>query len=592
MIRTLADLVLHVRQLSAGRPELVSVRWGSRREVLSTSDFVGRIHSLALALEAEGLEPGERVAIFSENRPEWHITDFACQLIGAVTVPLYPNLPADQVGFILRNSGCRWVFFSDADKRDLLRQLGEGMVDTPRGVAFDADAALREGASITRLMGQGAERRGEIPLERFRGRVGATDLASIIYTSGTTGDPKGVMLTQRNLVSNMLACAEIFPAGVGDRAISFLPLSHVYQRTVDHLCFYRGVAIHYVPKVERLQSALSAERPTLLTSVPRIYERIDQRVRTRLRRQTAQRQRLFRWALRVGGRHAAARQRGFVGPLLALQHRLALRFGLAKVRDFFGGELRLAISGGAPLARQVAELFEAAGVPIYQGYGLTETSPVLTSNAPGQQLLGSVGRPLRGVELRFADDGEILVRSAGVMKGYWQNPAASRECLDAGGWLRTGDIGRLDAEGYLFITDRKKDLLVTSGGKNVAPLPIEGRLSSNGLIAQAVVVGDGQPHLAALLVPDFDRLAEDLGQPGLAPAELIELPAARQRIDEILRPINAELAEHERVRRFALLASELTIDSGELTPTLKIKRRVVTQHYREQIAALYPRRAR
>ncbi len=585
-VATLSDLVFRIREVSAGRTELLSVRLEGGRETLSASDFLSNVHSLALALEDHGVGPGDRVAIFSENRPEWPVVDFACQLLGAPTVPLYPTLSPQQVGYVLRNSGSRLVFYSDAAKRDLLIGLKNALTRSLQVVAFDPDATVEGGMALTRLMGHGASRRGEVPFERFRGRVEADDLASIIYTSGTTGDPKGVMLSHGNLVSNFLAMSELFHVGRDDLAVSFLPLAHVFQRTVDHLCFYRGVAIHYVPKIETVPAALAEVKPTVLSSVPRFYEKAYVRTVMELEHESAFRRFLGRWAVGVGRRHALELHDGFVGPLLALGRRLAELLVFRRLRRRFGGRLRLPVSGGAPLGRDVSEFFEAIGMPIFQGYGLTEASSVLATSAPDQQRRGSVGRALPEVELRLAEDGEILARGPGVMRGYWENPEATRKSLDDDGWLHTGDVGELDKSGYLFITDRKKDLLVTSGGKNIAPQPIESLLVSDGLISQAVVVGDNYPHPAVLLVPDFEQLAAEVGET-LPREELIRHPMARRKIADVVTGINEHLAVDERLRRFKLLARELSLEAGELTPTLKVRRRVIAQRYAVEIASLY-----
>ncbi len=582
-IGTLSDLVFHVREISRGRTDLLSVFSDGRREVLSAADFLRAIHSLALGLEARGLARGERVAIFSEGRPEWHIADFACQLLGAPTVPLYPALDRRQVGFILRNSGSRWVFFSGAERRDLLRTLRPTLTAAPEIVALNGDAGGE--TSITHLMGEGAARIGDVPIERFRGRVAEEDLASLIYTSGVTGDPKGVMLSHRNLISNVLACGEIFDLSPADLAVSLLPLSHGLQRTVDHLCFYRGVGIHYALSVEDVSSILRREQPTVLAAVPAVYDFIYQRTQTRARRKGPLGRKVFSWAVAVGKRHAAIEGAGFVGPLLALQRKLADILVFRNLRRRFGGRLRLPISGGAPLAPETSDFFEAVGAPLFQGYGLTETSPVLTSNAPRQRRAGSVGKALSTVELRVAEDGEILARGPGVMKGYWENPAATAESLDDSGWLHTGDVGRIDPSGYLFITDRKRDLLVTSNGDRIAPQPIEERLANHGLLLQAVVVGDGQPHLAALLVPDFELFEAELG--GAPAAEIVEHPEVLRRVGEIVGEVNAQLAEPERLLSWCLLDRPLSVEQGEVTHTAKLRRRVVTRRFADQIAALY-----
>jgi long-chain acyl-CoA synthetase len=587
-VGTLADLVFHVRNVSSGRPELLSVLLDGRREVLSAADFLRNVHSLALALEGRGLAKGERVAIFSENRPEWHIVDFACQLIGAPTVPLYPALGRGQAGFMLRNSGCRWVFYSGADKREMLTGLVPTLTASPMLVAFDGAAAADGGTSITRLMGEGAARIGEVPIERFRGRVEEEDLASLIYTSGATGDPKGVMLSHRNLISNVLACGEIFTLTADDLAISMLPLSHGFQRTVDHLCFYRGVAIHYVPSSADLTAALRRERPTVLAAMPAVYERAVQEARELAGARGSLGRRVFRWAIEAGIRRAAAERGGFVGPFLALQRQLADVLVLRGIRRRFGGRLRFPISGSAPISSEVSDFFDAIGTPLFQGYGLTETSPVLASSAPRQHRPGSVGKALSTVELKVAEDGEILAKGPGVMKGYWANPRATAESVDDSGWLHTGDVGRIDQSGYVFITDRKQDLLLTAAGERIAPQPIEKRLTGHGVLAQAVVVGDGRPYLAALLVPDFERLrAETAELAELSDAEIAEHADVLERVRQAVDEVNADLPEAERVFRWRLLERPLSVERGELTHTSKLRRRVVMQRFADHVAALY-----
>ena len=381
-IGTLSDLVFHIREISSGRPELLSVMLGDRREVLSAADLLRGVHSLALALENRGLVKGERVAIFSENRPEWHIVDFACQLIGAPTVPIYPSLGRQQVGFKLRNSGCRWVFYSNRAKHEALLDLTPTLTASPTLVAFDGDAAADSGTSITRLMGEGAARIGEVPIERFRDRLDEGDLASLIYTSGASGDLNRVMLSHRDLISTMLACGEIFDLSTDDLAISLLPLSHGLQRTIDHLCFFRGAAIHYLPSSDELPAALLRERPTVLAAMRAVYEDAYQRAQESAEGQRAIKRRIFRWAIATGMRRAAAERRGFVGPLLALQRTLADILVLRHIRRHFGGRLRLPISGSAAVAPEVCEFFEALGTPLVQGQSLAEISPVLVSSAP------------------------------------------------------------------------------------------------------------------------------------------------------------------------------------------------------------------
>lgn len=583
-MRTLADLVFHIRDLSAGRPDLLSVRWPEKQETLSASDFLRSIHSVTLALEARGLARGDRVAIYSESRPEWHMVDLACQLLGAVTVPIDPELSTQGVGFILRNSGSRWIFFSDSAKRERLLELRPSLTASIVGVAFDPDATLPQGPSLTHLLGEGATRRGEVPLERFRDRVGEDDLATLLYTSGTTGDPKGVMLSHRNLVSNALACGKTFTLDTEDLAVSFLPLSHGFQRTIDHLCFYRGVAIHYVPHLEDVPSALRTMEPTLLVAVPRVYERARERTFELLADEGWLRRTLFGWAVGVGRSYQEALRSGFIGPLLALERRLAELIAFRWVRQRFGGRLRFALCGGGALDQEVSAFFGAIGIPIDQGYGLAESSPVLATSAPKQRRRGSVGKAVGDVELRVAEDGEILARGPGVMMGYWENPQATAASLSASGWLRTGDVGRIDQSGYLFVTDRKQDLLITTDGQQIAPGPLEQKLTG-GVVVRAVVVGDNRPHLAALLVPDFEKLRQELGE--FSDAELATHDTVLRRCAEWVQAINEDLPERQKIQRFAVLERDFSVEDGELTTSLKVRRRAIVQRWAERIATLY-----
>ena len=585
-IRTLGDLVFRLREVAAGRPDLLNRRRGDRLEAVSTTDVLRNVHSLALALEAEGARPGDRIAIFSENRPEWHEVDLACQLLGLPTVPIFPALPASQAAYILRNSGSRWVFYSDAARRDVLIQAESRLAGPVRSVAFDEDAVREDGTTLFRLMGDQAEARGTIPLERFRDRAGEDDLASIVYTSGTLGDPKGVRLTHRNLVSNILACSEIFDLRPEDRAISFMPLSHIFQRTVDYLCLYRGVPLFYVPSVERLPRALGEVKPSLLVAPPQFYVRAHRRAQASIERLPLWRRKLARWGLEVGMQYAKARHGGIVGPWLALERRVAEQWVYRPLRQRFGGRLRLAITGGAALPEPTEWFFEAVGLPIFQGYGLTETSPVLTVSAPGRRRPGSVGRALPGVEIRLDEDGEILVRGPGIMDGYWENPQASADALEDG-WLRTGDLGEIDAAGFVFVTGRKKDLIVTSAGENVAPQPIEQHLSGLAGVQQAVVLGNDRPYLVALIVPDFELWQAEFGEPSAD--GLIQRPELVERVGALVESLNEQLAQHEKIRRFALLSEPLTAEAGELTPTLKPRRLKISEIHRETLDRLYAR---
>ncbi len=581
---TLSDLLLLVAERYGHREGLLSIRRHRRMESLSAADFTDSVRRTALALESRGVAKGDRVALFATNRPEWHVVDFACHLLGAVPVPIYPTLTAAQVAYILLDSGAEWVFYDDRAKRDLLAGLapdgrGEGGAERQglRLVAMDADAAAEGGTTLDALIADPALS-ADTDLEAFRGRVERSDTASIIYTSGTTGDPKGVVLSHWNFVSNLLACEKLFELGEEDQALSFLPLSHVFERTVDYLFFYLGVSIHYSPAIERVAGLMPVIRPTVLCSVPRLYESAYVRIQGTFASQPRLRRRLIDWALGVGRRRAergGARLRGLV----------ADRLVFSKIKERFGGRLRFAISGGAAIADEVAAFFDAIGIRLYQGYGLTETAPVLAVEYPGATRRGSVGKAAPGIELRIDDDGEILARTEGLMQGYWKKPDATAQAVDTDGWFHTGDIGRLDDDGYLYITDRKKDLLVTSGGKNVAPQPIEQMLITHPAVAQVVVVGDGYPYLNALVVPNYAEPPAPFS--GMDPAELREDPRLQEIVQGLLDRANALLPAHERVRRFRLLERELTIEEGEITPTLKVRRKIVSERYRDVIASMY-----
>ena len=581
---TLSDLLLRVAERHGDREGLLSIRRHGLMESLSAAEFTDAVRRTALALESRGLAKGDRVALFATNRPEWHVVDFACHLLGAVPVPLYPTLTAAQVAYILLDSGAEWVFYDDKAKRDLLAGLApaspEEGGEERRGlrlVAMNADAVADGATTLEALIADPALSAGT-DLEAFRGRVDESDTASIIYTSGTTGDPKGVVLSHRNFVSNILACRTLFELGEQDRALSFLPLSHVFERTVDYLFFYLGVSIHYSPAIERVAGLMPVVRPTVLCSVPRLYESAYVRIQTTFAGQPRLRRRLIDWAIKTGRRRAergGARLRGLVADRLV--------FG--KIKERFGGRLRFAISGGAAIADEVAAFFDAIGIRLYQGYGLTETAPVLAVEYPGATRRGSVGMAAPGVALRIAEDGEILARTEGLMQGYWKKPDATAEAIDPDGWFHTGDIGRIDDDGFLYITDRKKDLLVTSGGKNIAPQPIEQMLITHPAVAQVVVVGDGYPYLNALVAPNYADPPPPFA--GMDPSRLRQDPRLQEIVQGLLDRANALLPAHERLRRFRLLERELTIEDGEITPTLKVRRKVVNERYRDLIASMY-----
>jgi len=582
--RTIADLVFYLHQTYRGREKFLTIRRNGWLESWSGDDLIQKVHALAAAMGIGGIEKGDRIAIYAENRPEWHVVDFACQLFGAVSVPIFPNLPTDQIAFILSDSGCRWVFYSDAVKRDLLEDLCRWMQKPPGLVAMDESARPEKGYTLDQLIGQGKKIVPNMPFEEFSGRVEPDDLSAILYTSGTTGQPKGVMLTHGNLASNMNVASEVYPGpgGEAEQCVCFLPLSHVFARTTCHTFLNLGIALHYVPAIEELPEALAEVKPTVMASVPLVFERAFDRIQQMVEESSGGKKKIFEWAVGEGQKQVEKRLAGQEGFFDSAKRLVADRLVFRKIQDRFGGRLQVVVSGGAALPSHIETFFQGVGIGIYQGYGLTETSPLLTINYPGSYKPGSVGVLGKGVELEIAPDGEVLARSPGLMRGYWNRDEATREVFDERGFFRTGDLGYLDQEGFLFITGRKKDLLVLADGSNIAPVPIEHLLAAAPIIQQAVVVGDGRPHLGALLIPDLDRL----GLKGSREAS-VQKSEVLEPVREVVRTVNRLLAKHEQIYNFRLLSSIFTVETGELTPTLKVRRPVVMERYRAEIDDLY-----
>jgi long-chain acyl-CoA synthetase len=578
----------------------------------SATDLIETIRQGAAGLLAIGLAAGDRLAIVSESRPEWILVDLAAQTIGVVTVPIYPTLPAQQVQYILADSGARLAIVSDrvqAGKVQEVRHLLPALelmiiIDPGTPDATDPQGGhlgsghLGLGTSVisyAALLARGRDRLATDPsvgpaIEARRAAVGDQSLATVIYTSGTTGEPKGAMLTHRNIVSNAEAVIPIFQLTPDDVALTFLPLSHSFERLVVYAYLMSGLTIVFAENIDTIARDLRSTSPTLMTVVPRVCEKLQARVLASVAEASAPRRWLFRSALARAV--ARVRRTGASADALApagWRERFDDRLVFAKVRARLGGRLRLIVTGSAPLLRETGEFFLAAGLPLYEGYGLTETAPALAANHPGRSRLGTVGPAIPGVELRIAEDGEILARGPNVMRGYWNRPADT-EAVMRDGWFHTGDIGELSADGFLRITDRKKDLLVTSGGKKVAPQPIEARLKQHPLVAEAVVVGDRRRFPAALIVPAFDVLGERLASLGLPPGDRAALVGRSDVLGlyrEIVEALNRDLAQFEQVKQIALLPAEFTIAGGELTPTLKVRRRVVETRWRDTIERLY-----
>jgi long-chain acyl-CoA synthetase len=591
-IKTLNELFFRAAE-EHDKPNAFLAKSKGAYRPFSHRETLRAVEELSLGLSSLGVEAGDRVAIFSENRLEWALADYAILTAGAVNVPIYSTLPHSQVEHILKDSEARVVFVSTPDLMSRIGAIRSGLRPDLKVVTFDSFASEAGGSTpLEELRRKGREMAGAQPhLHRDRaGWVTEDALASIIYTSGTTGVPKGVMLTHGNIVSNIEAALAVLPIGPTDSCLSFLPLCHIFERMAGHYTmFLAGATIAYAESVESVPQNLLEVRPTLLLSVPRLYEKMHARVMEAVSQSPPLRQKLFRWAVDVGRRRSLALlSHRPVSLGLEVQYAVASRLVFAKLKARTGGRIRYMVSGGAPLNPDIALFFHGAGLVILEGYGLTETSPVISCNRLDATKIGTVGQPIPGVEVRTAEDGEILVKGPGVMKGYYKMPEATAETLKDG-WFRTGDIGVLDGGGFLTITDRKKDLIVTAGGKNVAPQPIENRLKSDKYIAEAVLIGDKRPHIVCLVVPDFAAVEAWTKEQGIVSdrASLCRDQRLIALLMERVNAVNRDLAPFEQIKRIGLIDRDLTVDQGDLTPTLKVKRRVLSQNFESLIESLY-----
>jgi len=590
-IRTLNDLYFHSAERHAATPAFRTRTGGAYRDV-SRAEFTGAGTEVSLGLIAHGLEQGDRVVILSENRLEWALADFGILTAALIGVPIHCTLTASGVDHIVENSGAKAAFAStpaQAAKLDGIRSRRPGF---PVFVMERAEeVAGAESLDALRERGR-ALGRAEPGLHRGRaGRVAPEDTATIIYTSGTTGVPKGVMLTHANIMSNVNGGLQVFDLTEKDVALSFLPLSHIMERTAGfYTMLCAGATIAFAESVDTVAANMLEVRPTVMITVPRFFEKIYTRVLDAAMSGGIIRRRMFRWARRAGTEYSGRKLAGEPVPAgLRVQAALADRLVFRKLRARTGGRVRFFVSGGAPLSRDIAEFFHAAGLVILEGYGLTETSPVLAVNTFDHLKLGTVGRPFPGIELRIADDGEILARGPGVMQGYYHDPEGTAEAI-RDGWFHTGDVGRIDEEGFLLITDRKKDIIVTAGGKNVAPQPLENRLRTDPYIQEAVVFGDRKPFLVALVVPNFAKLEEHARLLGLNLPDRGALTASPEMREFLMARVErhqGDRASVEQVKKIHVLDHELSQVEGELTPKLNVRRRRVAERYRTEIEAMY-----
>jgi len=570
------------------------VKREGRWQDISWDEWGRNVKQFAMGLMALGLKERERVALLSENRPEWTYVDLAVLSANAVDAPVYATNIPEQVEHIIKDSGSRFIVVSTEQQLEKVREIKGNVPELEKAILMDPEGEHPEGWILTfaEIQKLGEDKGDAAAFERRLESVKAEDLATLLYTSGTTGAPKGVMLTHDNFISNVQGVTEGVSLGESDIALSFLPLSHSFERLSGYYTMMAvGGTIAYAESIDTVPDNIQEIRPTVMCSVPRLYEKMHARVLTTVEGGSALKKKMFYWGLGVGGEVSKliAAKKELPGSL-KLKYRVADRLVFEKLRARMGDRLRFFISGGAPLAREIAEFFHAAGILILEGYGLTETTPVISANRPDAFKLGSVGQPLPNLEVKIAPDGEILVKGPSVMKGYYNQPEETREVLSEDGWFATGDIGYLDQDGFLYITDRKKDIIVTAGGKNIAPQNIENLLKLNRFIEQVCIIGDKRKYLTALIVasfPELEGFAEENGIPADDRGKLLEHPRIQQLFQGAVDEANAQLARYESIKRFTVLPVEFGQATGELTPTLKVKRKVVGIKYKEQIDRMY-----
>lgn len=580
-LRTINDILQGI----GGRGEDTVALWKGTEgwKPITAKTLYGRVRALAHALQSWGIQRGDRIAIMSENRWEWPVVDFAALAIGAVDVPLYQTLTPEQVGFMLRDSGSRVIFVSNREQYDKVVNAGE-LPALNHVVVFD-DGEFPNAVNLSSLLEEASAMESQEPsFETLLRETKPEELATIIYTSGTTGDPKGVMLTHRNLASNLEHSTDDLHIEKGDSAISFLPLSHALARHLDYAIYAHGGVLAYLPGFDRLPVAMKEVKPTIFLAVPRVFEKVRQGVEGKAH---GMQKRILNWALRQGAKRrnevAAGKEPH------ALGWKIANKLVFSKIREAFGGNVRLFISGGAPLGKETTDWFLGVGIRVFEGYGMTETSPVISRNTFAGYRPNTVGTIIPNLEIRTAEDGEIEARGSSIFAGYWGNDEATKKEFTPDGWFRTGDIGKVE-DGFLSITDRKKELMKTSGGKYIAPQPIESRLKVDALVGQAALIGDDRKFVSVLISPNFDALEKWAKGNGVAAgdrARMVADPKVQKLYKGIADKANAGLAHYETIKKVIVVPDEWAVDSGELTPSMKLKRRVINEKYKEKIDALY-----
>lgn len=576
------------------KPNALNYKQDGKWNPISSREIVDRARNIGLGLHELGLRRGDRIALLSANCPEWTLTDAACQFTGVIDVPIYTTQAPNQVAYILNDSGARVFFLQNLEAYERVREDIEGCETVSHFVFFDPTGVEMDRAvSLSQLEASGAQLASSQPelSEELEAAVTATDLATIIYTSGTTGEPKGVMLTHSNLVTNLIDSAGHLEFAGTDITLSVLPLSHVFERVAMYMYIYHGMTVFYAESLDTIAANLREVRPTIFIGVPRLFEKIYARIKEKASSEGKLVNAIFNWAVETGKQYAHHQSdKKPVGGWLKLKHKLATKLVFSKWHAGLGGRIRLFVSGGAALPDDIGYIFLGAGLPIVQGYGLTETSPVITASTLDDLKVGTVGKPIDNVKVRIAEDGEIEVYGPNVMRGYYNKAEATDQVMTADGWFKTGDIGTLDAQGYLRITDRKKELFKTSGGKYIAPAHIEQMIKGSRFVNQVVLIGNGRKFAAALIVPNWEQIESYAKLKHLKSGSRAEMCTDPKIVDLFERQIAAHtpgLGQYETVKKVALLEHELTIDGGEMTPTLKIKRRVVDEKYRSIIDEMY-----
>ncbi|NOT46620.1 MAG: long-chain fatty acid--CoA ligase [Acidobacteria bacterium] len=574
------------------RSDALNFKLGGSWHAISSKTIVERAEAIATGLYSLGLRKGDRAAILAANSPEWTLADAGCQFAGVIDVPIYTTLAPESVRYILNDSSSKVLFLDTGQAYERIAAILAECPSLEQIVLFNGSEGVAGSISLRELEEGGkAGKHGEGLAEELRNVIDPEDTATLIYTSGTTGEPKGVMLNHNNIISNVIDAGEKYTFSKDDCPLSVLPLSHVFERSAMYLYVLNGMAVHYAESVDKVPDNLAEVKPTIFVGVPRIFEKVYAKAKLKAAQGGSLKEKIFDWAIEVAKAFAVKSEKNEpISLLLKLKHAIADRLVYAKFREFFGGRLRSCITGGAALSDDINLIFTGAGVPIMQGYGLTETSPVITSNNPQAARLGTVGKPIHNMKVRIAADGEIEASGPGVMQGYYNKEEATRGAFTEDGWFRTGDIGEIDADGFLKITDRKKELFKTSGGKYIAPSPIEQMIRSSRFVNQVVLIGNERRFAAALIVPNFEMLDSYAKHKSIKPMSRGEFCRDKRIIDLFERQIAAAtkgLAKFETVKKIALIEAEMTVEGGELTPTMKLKRRVIDEKYKELIDGIY-----